>query len=404
MTSSIFFNILVFIETVQLLYFSIHPSIKNLFTSVYLDYFRSGVRYFQLDYLLKLGNLYLLYVSIAVVSVLVMIILFTSLIIAIRINYVGKKSSALLSYSLKALSFVILLLVTIFTLPFYQVLLGPLICFNDNPIVKELECFNGIHLALFLMIILVMTVFLLEISLFSILFLDMNPNSKIPFAGPQNKMALIRIIFKAALSTVFIVDHKGEYSQYTIGLLTFIYFLFLMLRYRNVLYFNKAISAFTGVCDVSLFWVTLCVLIHIIFNDGDSDIGLIYIVIITPFAAVSFILLVESRKFNNVQCNIKKLKKPEDVETYFYVVRDLIEMREVDSYRIKLEGTLKYHAKSCTRSQEECPCTLLSMDMTREDEGSQKVSNWYLLLRSILQESLEKFSKSARLHLLSAYL
>ena len=70
------------------------------------------------------------------------------------------------------------------------------------------------------------------------LFLDMNPNSKLPFAGPQNRMNLIRIIFKVVVSTAFIVDHDGTYSLYTVAVLTVAYGLFLMLRYRSIIYYN----------------------------------------------------------------------------------------------------------------------------------------------------------------------
>ena len=78
-------------------------------------------------------------------------------------------------------------------------------------------------------------------------------------------------------------------------------------------------------CDVLLFWVTLCVLTQLVFNEGDSDIGLVYMIILAPFAAGCFLIIVEKRKSGIVKVNIKKLKKAEDVELYFNVIRDLID-------------------------------------------------------------------------------
>lgn len=391
-------------ETIQLAYFSIHPSIKNLFTSSYLGYFSNIVRYFQMDYILKNGNTTILYSAQIAVMVIVFLIFVLSIAITIKIQFSKKKSSAFLTYTLKILSFIVLLILTIFTMPMFQILIAPLMCINTNPVLSGEACFGGAHIVFFILSIVFLVMFIFELVMFSLLFLDINPNSKIPFAGPQNRISLIRIVFKMIVSAVFMVDFEGSFSIYSIGVLTFFYLLFLMIRYRSILYYNKMISSFTCICDVSLFWATLCVLTQIVFNDGDSDIGLIYMLIEIPFAAYSFLFLIDQRKFGMVKANLKKLKKAEDVETYFNIIRDLIEMRESDSHRIKLEGMLKYHTKSCSRSNDDCPCTFLSMEMTREEDGSQKISKWYLLLRSILLEALEKFSKSPRLHLLNAYL
>lgn len=45
--SSIFFCIFLFIETVQLFYYSIHPSIPNMFNTRYLEFLQIAVRYFH---------------------------------------------------------------------------------------------------------------------------------------------------------------------------------------------------------------------------------------------------------------------------------------------------------------------------------------------------------------------
>jgi PAS domain S-box-containing protein len=206
------------------------------------------------------------------------------------------------------------------------------------------------------------------------------------------------------LAFIFTADYEGTFSIFVVAGLTFCYFLLLMMRYKNMAFFNKGINSFTCVCEVTLFWVSLSVLTHILFDDGDSDIGLIYMVILVPFAAYSFLFMIERTKFSTIKKNVKNLKKDEEVEIYFNIVRELIEMREKDSYRIKLEGMLKYYSKNCTRPENEKLCNELSYNIGKEDDGGTKISKWYYLLQCILLDSIEKFAKSPRLHLLNAYL
>lgn len=353
---------------------------------------------------MKLGKTGLTYTLLIIVCTLVALIFILSVVVIIKIHYSKRKSSAFLTYSLKTLSFLVLLMVTIFNMPFHQALQASIFCTANNPVTKNMNCFSSTHGVYFGISVGFFILYLVEISIFSILYLDINPNSKIPFAGPQSKITLIKIFFKMGLSFIFLMDYEGTYSVYVVSGLTFVYLLLLMMRYRNIAYFNKSVNSFTCICEVTLFWVSLSVLTHILFNDGDSDIGLIYMIIEIPFAAFSFLYLIEKRKFSIVKVNVKNLKKDEDVEIYFNIVRELIEMRDKDSYRIKLEGMLKYYSKNSLKSENEKLCTELSMDLGRDEENSLKISKWYLLLRSILLDSIDKFNKSPRLHLLNAYL
>ena len=78
-------------------------------------------------------------------------------------------------------------------------------------------------------------------------------------------MYLIRTFFKGVTATVFMIDHQGIYSVYTVGCMTFCYALFMLFRYRNIIYYRKSVNGFTSVCDATLFWVSLVVLTHVIF-------------------------------------------------------------------------------------------------------------------------------------------
>ena len=46
---------------------------------------------------------------------------------------------------------------------------------------------------------------------------------------------------------------------------------------------------------------------------------------------------------------------------YINIVLNLIENKEKTESRIKLEGVLKFHTKTCNKSKENCPCSELSL-------------------------------------------
>lgn len=56
------------------------------------------------------------------------------------------------------------------------------------------------------------------------------------------------------------------------------YLLILVQRYRTPACYNKNVFTFSIVCDTTLFWVTLCVMIHALLDFGDTidDIGKIF--------------------------------------------------------------------------------------------------------------------------------
>lgn len=120
--------------------------------------------------------------------------------------------------------------------------------------------------------------------------------------------------------------------------MTFVYLIQLTIRFRTISYYNRTIEIFVSICDVTLFWITLCALVNIMINEGDSDIGLIYMLFEVPFVAYTYIKLLDYKKDVLIRINIKNLSKDEDVEIYINVMRNLIELKERDFYRIKLEG------------------------------------------------------------------
>ena len=119
-----------------------------------------------------------------------------------------KKQSAIISYFIKISSIYALLLVTIATIPFYEIFFVTLCCRDGDHVHGSIVCYSGIywvHLAigiLGLIILIIMTILLV------LLFVDANPNSPVAFAAPHSKISLLRFILKVALPLYFTLDYK----------------------------------------------------------------------------------------------------------------------------------------------------------------------------------------------------
>jgi len=50
--SPFLYKLLLLIEVLQLIYYSVHPRLKFLWTTVFIDYFREIIQYFQISYIL----------------------------------------------------------------------------------------------------------------------------------------------------------------------------------------------------------------------------------------------------------------------------------------------------------------------------------------------------------------
>lgn len=92
-----------------------------------------------------------------------------------------------------------------------------------------------------------------------------------------------------------------------------------------------------------------------------------------------------------MKTSIKAFKKETDIEMYINILIELIESRDRPESRIKLEGVLKLHVKNCSKSQDNCVCTFLAQDNLKDEESPAKHKKWYLLIRSIMTDALDKF-------------
>lgn len=110
--------------------------------------------------------------------------------------------------------------------------------------------------------------------------------------------------------------------------------------------YNKSIYNFVIVCDTTVFWIAITVVITAFLDlDVVDDIGLFYMVLGIPFKALVYKMAINRRNWKYLELKVKEFKKDTDVEMYINVLMDLIENRERSEDRIKLEGLLKYQAK-----------------------------------------------------------
>jgi PAS domain S-box-containing protein len=341
-----------------------------------------------------------------IIGIVIMAILITLMIIAtVNILISKRKTSAVLNYILKTLSLLIILFLTILAMPLFQLFVTPILCSTQSPYNPVGQCFQGNHSVYFGIGIAMLLLYLLCSVILVTLYADINPCSSIPFAGPQSRISMAKSAYKMIVVIYYNLDYEGKYVQYFIGFCTLFSLLLLAYKYRRIVYYKRGVNTFSAVCDAALTWAYICVLIHIIFSDGNSRIGLIYMAILCPFACIAYVFIIDKRAFHVIKSNVKSLKKDEDVEIFVNVVLNLIEKSEVDSNKIKLEGMLKNYQKTgSAENTDENILKELTDDGPLMDDNKDKLNAWYRLIKSIVEQSLKKFGKSPRLRLLLAYI
>lgn len=179
-----------------------------------------------------------------------------------------------------------------------------------------------------------------------------------------------------------------------------------MLRYRTTPEYNKSIGQFIVMCETTLLWVTICVSITAVLDsDASNTLVLLFMAIGIPICCYSVNEIMQKRRWKMMKTDIKQLKKDSDVEMYVNVLLELIEHKDNTECRIQLEGLLKHHIKTCTRVKDGCTCMILASDHSdKEDDNDEKQYKWHTLVKYVLIDCIERFQKSARLHMLYAFI
>jgi len=160
--------------------------------------------------LFREGDVGVYYTVLYLFAAVILAILLCIIFILIKFNASTKKNSTIVYYLLRLLSLCTVLLITIGPIPLFQTFLEALTCESDDPLLSESECYKGIHLANTVCgaLALFFTVGLTIIS--QLLFIDFNPASKIPFAGPQSIIGFFKLALKFGITLYYTLDHDVE--------------------------------------------------------------------------------------------------------------------------------------------------------------------------------------------------
>jgi hypothetical protein len=227
-----------------------------------LTYIRDAVQYFQLNYVINNGDSN---VNVIILYIVFGLMLFVLLLVAgviYKISTSKKTTSTFLTYSIKILSLFALLLTSIATLPFYNIFISFIYCNSNNPASAAFTCYSGIYF-LHLIIAVVGIILLTAYSLmFTMLYIDLNPSSAIPFAAPQSRLNLYRLVLKVLILVYVIIDFKGTLAKQYISVLAALYLILLIMRYRTTPYYNSQVQLFVVSTESALLWVSLCVVVQ----------------------------------------------------------------------------------------------------------------------------------------------
>ncbi|CAD8197718.1 unnamed protein product [Paramecium pentaurelia] len=385
------YNFLILLETIQMVYYSIHPSFAFLFQTPIFKYFRLILSYFQPNDVLSKGQieiqLALLYIVFAVQ--LLMIILK----IVILCNL--KKHTTFYIYTYRLIAYFGVFFNTILLIPFTNVYIAILYCVNSN-----FECYVGAYYAHFVFSFLGLFMHFIHIVYFNLIFMEQNPFSTIPFASPQQSATLIKQIIKIVLPIYTIFDYQGSLDRVFISLLCLSYIYLNVQRFKQPKYYNKWVAWVSIIEEVTLLWITLVSFFTAFINyDQAEDIGFFYMIIGIPLVVLVYFHLLHLQNKKVLSILFRNIERDIEAEIYLIAVIKLIRQRKKIWSRMLLEGKLRLHSKAC--QNKECICKALMLENIKEEEIDQY---WYKFLGFLLNEMREKFNKSCRINLLYAFL
>lgn len=232
--SVFFYQILIVIEFVQFVYYSIHPSLSFYFENRYLSIIRGIIQYFQFNYLLSTSTsslyLILLYLSFSIqflILVMVVIILF----LFIRHK---KKSAGVVLILFKILGLYCLLMTTVLTLPFFNIFIVAFRCNQSLSIFQDISCYQGFHF-MHLVISGFGLFFWGLISMVLLMFFhETNPISKLPFSSPLSQVFFLKLIIKMLLPLYYLIDNNVSLLM-DVVLLFIVYCIMVAQKFEEIL-------------------------------------------------------------------------------------------------------------------------------------------------------------------------
>ena len=142
-----------------------------------------------------------------IVSSIQFITVITMIYILVKSLRNHKKQSTFLTYCLKVCSVYALLLTTATTIPFYNVFFAALYCRENDNIHQNIDCYKGLYWLHVCVAVIGLSMLAVTSTIFTLLYTDVNPTLQIPFASPQNRIPLLKLVLKIGLPLYTTFDY-----------------------------------------------------------------------------------------------------------------------------------------------------------------------------------------------------
>ncbi|EGR28256.1 PAS domain S-box family protein [Ichthyophthirius multifiliis] len=384
------FRIFIIIESLQIIYFVIHPRLKFIWKGGIVLQFLEILKYLQV-----IKTIYLYYIYIYTQ----MQISFNFLLMKqISIQCKHQQSLGILGYGFKLLNFFGILVKTVQALPFYDIFINNIFCLQNK--FGSIYCNNEYKIGFILLSIIGILIQLFFSYIFTLLLNEINPLSNIPFASIPTNIPYIKQIQKLFLCVYLALDYKISITyNFEIIIVAFQVVLLLEL-YSKQLYCNKYTYYLQIICEIFIFWISLCGFVQglMIYEGENEDITIFYIIFGNILVNALFFNIIKIRKQNFITLFPDEIKNSDDMKQYCLIMIDLIENRHSRYAFIQLQGILKMHVQKCKYNQDICSSQFL-INSDIQIEVTKEQAKWYMFLKSIIdiinddfeaQEYLEK--------------
>jgi len=404
-SSSSLQNFLLLVEAGQFLWYAIHPDFPFLWQTSFAQYPRDIVKYLQVDALFRQGDRSFYYTVLYIFAASMLGLFMCVTFIVVKFDVVMKKSSTVIYYLLRLLSLCALLLITIGPIPVFHTFFEAITCDKDDNLDNDSKCYTGIHLVNTIIGSFGLTLATIFTFTSQLLFIDFNPASNIPFAGPQSIIGFYKLAMKIGLPLYITLDSDLSTAKGFVIFYAIAWFFALVLRYISRGYYNESVNTMTTVTESIVTWAAITAVFHAHLDVGQvDDIGLYFFLVISPFVAYSYNFLVTNQRWREMRINVRKAQKVYQIERFINTACFIIENKEKPQGRIELEGLLRYHTKVCKKDINDCLCHTLGQNIANTlDSSGEEEKIWYRFVDSLMADSIAKFPKNSRLHLQNAY-
>ena len=118
-----------------------------------------------------------------------------------------RKTSTVLTYSLKTLSVYGLVINSLLIMPTFQMFVSIIICNSSDTIKRGNACYSGFYFFHFAVGIIGFIISFVVSLTFTLLYIELNPYSPIPFAAPQTKLNLGKLLLKLVIALYLALDY-----------------------------------------------------------------------------------------------------------------------------------------------------------------------------------------------------